>query len=70
VSLLVDCPQCGRKTEFAPTNRWRPFCSERCKQIDMGVWASGGYTIAGDPIDPVGDAYGRGPSERAIPRRN
>jgi endogenous inhibitor of DNA gyrase (YacG/DUF329 family) len=42
--------------EWSPTSRWRPFCSERCKLIDFGAWASGTYRIptaeAPDPDDP------------------
>jgi hypothetical protein len=45
---IVDCPICGRKSEFSPANRWRPFCSERCKMIDLGVWATGGYAIGSE----------------------
>ncbi|MBN8464851.1 MAG: DNA gyrase inhibitor YacG, partial [Dechloromonas sp.] len=30
---------------WAPENRWRPFCCERCKQIDLGCWASDSYRI-------------------------
>ena len=54
--LLVDCPACARKTEYSPTNRWRPFCSERCKHIDLGAWASEQYRIAGAPVDPTDPA--------------
>jgi len=42
---MVDCPTCGKKTEWSPDNRFRPFCSERCKQIDLGAWATEKYTI-------------------------
>jgi endogenous inhibitor of DNA gyrase (YacG/DUF329 family) len=42
---VVRCPQCGREALWAPENRWRPFCSERCKQIDLGCWASDSYRI-------------------------
>ncbi|MEI6548053.1 MAG: DNA gyrase inhibitor YacG [Burkholderiales bacterium] len=45
---IVDCPICGQKSEFSPANRWRPFCCERCKMIDLGVWATGGYAVGGD----------------------
>ncbi len=56
--IHVDCPVCGRRTEFSPANRWRPFCSERCKTNDLGAWASNGYAIAGAPLEdevPEGD---------------
>ena len=36
---IVDCPTCGSKVEWTETNKFRPFCSERCKQIDLGAWA-------------------------------
>lgn len=32
------CPQCGKTVVYSVTNRWRPFCSERCKMIDLGDW--------------------------------
>ena len=41
----VACPQCGEMAEFSPANAWRPFCSERCKMIDLGAWASESYRI-------------------------
>jgi endogenous inhibitor of DNA gyrase (YacG/DUF329 family) len=41
----VRCPQCGGDALWAPENPWRPFCSERCKQIDLGAWASDAYRI-------------------------
>ena len=52
MTAIVDCPVCRGRTEFSPANRWRPFCSERCKLIDLGQWAAGAYLIAGDPPDP------------------
>ena len=42
---MVACPNCSNLSEFALTNAFRPFCSERCKLIDLGVWASEGYAI-------------------------
>lgn len=47
--LEVKCPQCGRLTLYSPENPSRPFCSERCKLIDLGEWASEGYRI---PVKP------------------
>lgn len=41
----VRCPQCGGPSVYAPRNAFRPFCSERCRQIDLGVWASDGYRV-------------------------
>lgn len=41
----VTCPTCGERSEYSPTNPFRPFCSERCKLIDLGQWASESYRI-------------------------
>ncbi len=40
----VRCPQCGRLTTWEG-NPYRPFCSERCKLIDLGRWLSEDYRI-------------------------
>ncbi|MGB4813199.1 MAG: DNA gyrase inhibitor YacG [Methylophilaceae bacterium] len=42
---LVACPQCKNLSEYSAGNAFRPFCSERCKLIDLGVWATEGYAI-------------------------
>ena len=38
--MKKDCPQCQKKTDLSSTNIYRPFCSEKCKLIDFGSWAS------------------------------
>jgi hypothetical protein len=43
----VACPRCGTAVEWSPESRWRPFCSERCKLIDFGGWASEAYRVTG-----------------------
>lgn len=52
----VNCPTCGAKVEWTEANKYRPFCSERCKQIDLGAWAEEKYVIPGkapeEPLDP------------------
>lgn len=47
----VQCPHCGEPALFAPANPWRPFCSERCRILDLGAWASEDYRIPTDPGD-------------------
>lgn len=50
---IVRCPQCGGDSVYAPTNKWRPFCGERCRQIDLGAWASESFRVpAAPPQDP------------------
>ncbi len=51
MTLMVNCPRCGRKTEYSEKNPWRPFCCERCKVIDLGAWADEQYVIAGKPVE-------------------
>ena len=52
----VRCPQCGTVAEYKPDNPSRPFCSERCKLIDLGAWAEERYAIPGAVVSP--DAEG------------
>jgi endogenous inhibitor of DNA gyrase (YacG/DUF329 family) len=48
----VSCPTCKQAAEWSPANRWRPFCSERCKLIDLGQWASEKYRVPVVETDP------------------
>ena len=41
------CVVCRRQ---AADDRWRPFCSERCRNEDLARWAEGRYRVAGDPV--------------------
>jgi uncharacterized protein len=43
--LTATCPQCGNPVEWDSENRFRPFCSERCKLIDLGKWAAEDYRV-------------------------
>lgn len=53
---VVACPACGQPAAFDAANRWRPFCSERCRTTDLGAWASESYRIAArDPEDGGGE---------------
>ena len=60
-SLKAACPQCGAATDLSAGNGWRPFCSERCKLIDLGAWASERYRVPAesgsspDAVEPAGD---------------
>jgi endogenous inhibitor of DNA gyrase (YacG/DUF329 family) len=42
--MIVKCPRCGKETDTVD-NPFRPFCSERCKMVDLGNWLSGSYRI-------------------------
>ncbi len=41
----VPCPICGTKSLYIPENEFRPFCSKRCRLIDLGAWANEEYSI-------------------------
>ncbi len=41
----AHCPQCNAAMLWSTDNPYRPFCSERCKLIDLGQWATGAYRI-------------------------
>ena len=53
----VTCPTCGEPALYAPSNPYRPFCSERCRLIDLGQWATENYRIPDtDPKPPEEEA--------------
>ena len=49
---IVPCPTCKKPSVWHTDNRWRPFCCERCKAIDLGAWASDAYVIPGSAPSP------------------
>jgi len=46
----LPCPVCG--IPVSAESIYRPFCSKRCQQIDLGRWAGGEYHIKGEPGTP------------------
>lgn len=55
--LTVPCPQCRQPSRYAADNVWRPFCSERCRNLDLGAWANEDYRMpAQSPPDGEPDA--------------
>ncbi|MBC7610652.1 MAG: DNA gyrase inhibitor YacG [Polaromonas sp.] len=42
---IVVCPACNGKSIYALSNPFRPFCSERCKNMDFGAWASESFRV-------------------------
>ncbi|TDV34999.1 hypothetical protein C7405_10628 [Paraburkholderia caballeronis] len=55
MTTVVKCPTCGKDVHWVPENRFRPFCSERCKQIDLGAWAAEKYRIGSTDDEPPTD---------------
>jgi uncharacterized protein len=61
---VVNCPTCGKPVLWTRESRYRPFCSERCKMIDLGAWAAETYRVpvadneADEAPDDDGDRRG------------
>ncbi|MES9818219.1 MAG: DNA gyrase inhibitor YacG [Candidatus Thiodiazotropha sp.] len=47
----VPCPTCGKAVVWSSDSAWRPFCSERCRLIDLGDWLDENHRIS----EPLGD---------------
>jgi hypothetical protein len=41
----VNCPTCGKSVPWVSGSAFRPFCSERCRNIDLGAWAAEEYRV-------------------------
>ena len=52
MATVVKCPTCGKPVQWSDASPYRPFCSERCRLIDLGDWASESHRIPADtPAD-------------------
>jgi uncharacterized protein len=52
----IRCPACGGPSIYAANNIYRPFCSARCKGVDLGAWASESYRVDARPEPDDEDA--------------
>lgn len=58
------CPTCQAAIDASADTRWWPFCSQRCKQVDLGAWLSESYRIpAVEQDDDEDPPPGEGPRE-------
>jgi hypothetical protein len=46
--LIIQCPTCDQAVAWIPSSRYRPFCSDRCRLLDLGEWADGNRSIPSD----------------------
>jgi endogenous inhibitor of DNA gyrase (YacG/DUF329 family) len=69
VAREITCPRCGTRREWSG-NPWRPFCSERCKLIDLGRWLSGHHRVAAEPHAEPGDGAERAADDAASPKKS
>jgi endogenous inhibitor of DNA gyrase (YacG/DUF329 family) len=59
LAVTVPCPTCGRAVPWTPESRFRPFCSKRCRLIDLGEWLTEGRVIP-EPIEGDIEDLGEG----------
>ena len=50
MNTIVKCPTCQKQVEWSESSTFRPFCSDRCRLIDLGEWASEKHAIPDEPI--------------------
>lgn len=44
-ATVIKCPTCQKQSLWSKSNASRPFCSAKCKLIDLGEWANESYSI-------------------------
>lgn len=54
--LTVTCPTCKKPVPWVTEQHYKPFCSQRCKLIDLGDWATEAHKIPGEPAMPYLDS--------------
>jgi endogenous inhibitor of DNA gyrase (YacG/DUF329 family) len=54
---MATCPICGKPAAARAENPSSPFCSARCKQVDLGQWLNEDYRIAGPPVTDDGEPH-------------
>ena len=54
--VIVSCPTCKKPVIWSADQPYKPFCSQRCRLIDLGDWATEAHKIAGDPVFLQDDA--------------
>ena len=54
-TLIVKCPTCKKEVVYSKENPFRPFCSEKCRLVDLGQWFEEDYSIAVDDFVSMGD---------------
>jgi len=48
MALITPCPTCKKEIPYSTDNPFRPFCSERCRLVDLGTWFDEGFSIPGE----------------------
>ncbi len=61
---IVPCPTCQKPVEWSERSTWRPFCSERCRLVDLGEWFEERRAIPGEERPVVGGGSDEDPTPR------
>ena len=49
--MKVNCPTCSKTIVWSDAEKFRPFCSDRCRLIDLGQWANEEHAIPGKSVE-------------------
>jgi endogenous inhibitor of DNA gyrase (YacG/DUF329 family) len=60
---FVKCPQCARPVPWTPESTYRPFCSDRCRLIDLGAWLTEQHKIPDESPQASDDSCAGTPEE-------
>ncbi len=55
MSKIVKCPTCEKEVAWVKESMFKPFCSERCRLIDLGEWASEKHAIPAESLSSTDD---------------
>ena len=64
MATIVKCPTCRRPVTWSEDSPYRPFCSDRCRLIDLGAWLTEQHKIP-DDADPENEEFTSGPSDES-----
>jgi endogenous inhibitor of DNA gyrase (YacG/DUF329 family) len=56
MAMIVKCPTCKRPVEWSPESAYRPFCSDRCRLIDLGAWFGEQHRIPDESANASGES--------------
>ena len=63
LTRIVRCPTCQKSVRYDLENAWRPFCSDRCKTLDIAAWADESFRIPGPASDGAVEEEEKKPSD-------
>jgi uncharacterized protein len=58
MAAMVKCPTCRRPVEWSEASAYRPFCSDRCRLIDLGAWLTEQHKIPDESAPEAEETHG------------